>query len=85
MPDMRWIFVYISPGLDPAVLEERKAPLGPVTIAWFCALCALAVWTSRRWFIVGVAYFVVTNLAPTWFRAGYSAAGHPCAAGGGLE
>jgi signal transduction histidine kinase len=39
-------------------------PVGPVTIAWFCALYALAVWTSRRWFIVGVAFFVASNLAP---------------------
>jgi hypothetical protein len=26
MLDMRWIFLDISPGLDPVVLEERKAP-----------------------------------------------------------
>jgi signal transduction histidine kinase len=39
-------------------------PVGPVAIAWFCALYALAVWTSRRWFIVGVAFFVASNLAP---------------------
>jgi signal transduction histidine kinase len=39
-------------------------PAGPVTIGWFCALYALTVWTTRRWFIIGVAYFVVTNLAP---------------------
>jgi signal transduction histidine kinase len=39
-------------------------PAGPVSIAWFCALYALTVWTSRRWFIVGVAFFAATNLAP---------------------
>ena len=39
-------------------------PVGPVAIAWFCALYALAVWTSHRWFVVGVAFFVVSNLAP---------------------
>jgi signal transduction histidine kinase len=39
-------------------------PVGPVTIAWFCALYALTVWTSPRWFIAGVAFFVVTNMAP---------------------
>ena len=39
-------------------------PAGPVTIGWFCALYALTVWTTRRWFIIGVAYFVATNLAP---------------------
>jgi signal transduction histidine kinase len=39
-------------------------PPGPVSIGWFCALYALVVWTSRRWFIVGMAFFVVSNLAP---------------------
>jgi signal transduction histidine kinase len=39
-------------------------PAGPVAIAWFCALYALTVWTSRRWFIAGVAFFVASNLAP---------------------
>jgi signal transduction histidine kinase len=39
-------------------------PVGPVTIAWFCALYALAVWTSPRWFVAGVVFFVVTDMAP---------------------
>jgi len=39
-------------------------PAGPVSIARFCALYALAVWTSPQWFIVGVVFFVATNLAP---------------------
>jgi hypothetical protein len=39
-------------------------PVGPVAIAWFCALYALTVWTSRRWFMVGVAFFAASNLAP---------------------
>lgn len=36
-------------------------PAGPVTIAWFCALYALAVWTSTRWFAVAVVFVVVAN------------------------
>jgi signal transduction histidine kinase len=43
-------------------------PVGPVTIAWFCALYALAVWTSPRWFVAGVAFFVVTDMAPAVVR-----------------
>ena len=39
-------------------------PVGPVLIAWFCVLYALAVWTSPRWFIAGVVFFVVTDMAP---------------------
>jgi len=39
-------------------------PVGPVTIAWFCALYALAVWTSDRGFVVGVAWFAVSDVAP---------------------
>jgi signal transduction histidine kinase len=41
-----------------------RLPAGPVTIGWFCALYALAVWTSLRWFVVGVAFFVMSDLAP---------------------
>ena len=37
---------------------------GPVTIAWFCALYALAVWTTDRQFVLGVAFFVVSDLWP---------------------
>jgi signal transduction histidine kinase len=37
-------------------------PAGPVTVAWFCALYAMAVWTSRLWFLVGVAFFAVSDL-----------------------
>jgi len=39
-------------------------PAGPVTIAWFCALYALAVWTSARWFVVGVIWFALSDVAP---------------------
>jgi signal transduction histidine kinase len=39
-------------------------PAGPVTIAWFCALYALAVWTRPRWFVAGLVFFAVTNLWP---------------------
>jgi signal transduction histidine kinase len=43
-------------------------PVGPVTIAWFCALYALVVWTSPRWFVAGVAFFAVTDIAPALVR-----------------
>jgi signal transduction histidine kinase len=39
-------------------------PVGPVTIAWFCALYALAVWTSALGFVVGVAWFALSDVAP---------------------
>ena len=41
-----------------------QLPAGCVTVAWFCALYALAVWTSWPWFITGVLFFVASNLAP---------------------
>jgi signal transduction histidine kinase len=37
-------------------------PAGAVTVAWFCALYALAVWTTWRWFTVGLAFFAASNL-----------------------
>jgi signal transduction histidine kinase len=39
-------------------------PAGPITIGWFCALYALAVWTTFRLFVVGLIIFVTTDLAP---------------------
>jgi signal transduction histidine kinase len=39
-------------------------PAGCVTVAWFCALYALAVWTTWRWFIAGMVSFVATDLLP---------------------
>jgi signal transduction histidine kinase len=39
-------------------------PVGPVTIGWFCALYALAVWTSAWGFVVGVAWFAFSDVAP---------------------
>jgi signal transduction histidine kinase len=39
-------------------------PAGPLTIAWFCALYALAVWTSAAWFAFGLVFVVVSNLVP---------------------
>jgi signal transduction histidine kinase len=49
------------------VLEGRFAtlPAGAVTAAWFCALYALAVWTTWRWFLAGLAWFVLTDMLPT--------------------
>jgi len=41
-----------------------QLPAGCVTVAWFCALYALAVWTRWPWFVAGVLFFVVSNLAP---------------------
>jgi signal transduction histidine kinase len=41
-----------------------KLPVGPVTIGWFCALYALAVWTSTRGFVLGIAWFAFSDVAP---------------------
>jgi signal transduction histidine kinase len=49
------------------VLEGQVAtlPAGAVTAAWFCALYALAVWTTWPWFLAGLAWFVLTDMLPT--------------------
>jgi signal transduction histidine kinase len=49
------------------VTEGRIAqlPAGAVSVGWFCALYALAVWTTWPWFTAGVAFFAATNLLPT--------------------
>jgi signal transduction histidine kinase len=57
-------------GFLVAVHWTLSLPAGPVTIAWFSALYALAVWTSPRWFVVGLAFFTVTNLGPDLVRPG---------------
>lgn len=40
---------------------DLPVPAGPVTIAWFCALYALAVWTSNAWFVISVVFVVLAN------------------------
>jgi signal transduction histidine kinase len=40
-------------------------PAGAVTAGWFCALYALAVWTTWPWFLVGIAFFIGSDLIPT--------------------
>jgi signal transduction histidine kinase len=49
------------------VIEGLISPLpaGAVSVAWFCALYALAVWTTWRWFVVGVLFFIASNLLPS--------------------
>jgi signal transduction histidine kinase len=43
-----------------------QLPAGCVTVAWFCALYALAVWTTWPWFIAGALFFVASNLLPSF-------------------
>ena len=40
-------------------------PAGCVTVAWFCALYGLAVWTTWPRFVAGTAFFVASDLAPS--------------------
>jgi signal transduction histidine kinase len=46
-------------------LSGPSLPAGCVTVGWFCALYALAVWTTWPRFTAGVGVFVVSNLLPT--------------------
>jgi signal transduction histidine kinase len=52
-------------GLLAVTINFGNIPAGPVTVAWFCALYAMAVWTGRLWFVVGVVFFAVSDLW-TW-------------------
>ena len=44
--------------------QIANLPAGAVSVGWFCALYALAVWTTWPWFIAGVAFFAASNLLP---------------------
>jgi signal transduction histidine kinase len=48
------------------LLSLSTDPAGPpfVAVGWFCALYALAVWTTSRWFWFGLAFFAVSDLLP---------------------
>jgi signal transduction histidine kinase len=51
------------------VAQLRSLPINPsgppvTAVGWFCALYALAVWTTRRRFWAGLAFFVVSDLLP---------------------
>ena len=39
-------------------------PAGPLSVAWFCSLYALAVWTTTTWFVVGSAFFAGSSVLP---------------------
>ena len=41
-------------------------PAGAITAGWFCALYALAVWTTAPRFIAGAVFFVVSDLVPPY-------------------
>jgi len=43
-----------------------ELPAGFLTIGWFCALYALAVWTSKRVFVAALVFVVVSDL---WHEA----------------
>ena len=48
--------------LDASLLGHL--PAGPVTVGWFCALYALTVWTTLRWFLAGLVFFAASDLLP---------------------
>ena len=45
------------------IVDYTHLPAGPVSIAWFCGLYALAVWSSFLWFVIGVVFFAGSNFA----------------------
>jgi signal transduction histidine kinase len=49
------------------------------TIAWFCTLYGLTVWTTSRQFLVGTAFVTVTNVAASAGPAGSPARSMPFA------
>jgi signal transduction histidine kinase len=38
------------------------------SIAWFCVVYGLTVWTTRRWFVIGVVSIAITDLGPLVVR-----------------
>ncbi|HEY6458984.1 MAG TPA: hypothetical protein VIY73_02505, partial [Polyangiaceae bacterium] len=48
---------------------SRDVQIIATSVAWFCALYGLTVWTSRRRFALGAAYVAVSNFLPA--IAGY--------------
>src|SRR4051794_29109851 len=55
-------------GLLSATFELVHGPAGAITIAWFCALYALAVWTRTRTFVVALVFVVLANGGPGMFQ-----------------
>jgi signal transduction histidine kinase len=54
-------------GVQALMVTEQflgHLPAGAVTAGWFCALYALAVWTTWPWFLAGIAFFAGSNLLP---------------------
>jgi signal transduction histidine kinase len=56
------------------VLGFNTVPSGGppvVAVAWFCALYALAAWTTTRWFAAGLVFFVVSDLVSAVFGSSH--------------
>ena len=58
------------PGAAGGRGAARPPARGRVTVAWFCALYALAVWTTWPWFVAGLAFFVGVEPAASDRRSG---------------
>jgi signal transduction histidine kinase len=54
-----------------AAFDLPTTVAGPpvVAVGWFCALYALAVWTTPRKFWIGLAFFVASDLVPEAFSS----------------
>ena len=52
--------------VSQSAVPLELAPAGPpfVTVAWFCVLYALAAWSTARWFVIGLAFFVASDAIP---------------------
>jgi signal transduction histidine kinase len=78
--------VAVGLGVQAALVVDVQAPghlpAGPVTVAWFCALYGLAVWTTTRWFIAGLAFFSLSNLLPQLFNSDNTSTVVPFTVGG---
>jgi signal transduction histidine kinase len=58
----------VGVGVQALLVAEGQIahlPAGAVTVAWFCGLYALAVWTTWPRFTAGVLFFVASNLLPS--------------------
>jgi signal transduction histidine kinase len=58
----------IGIGVQALMVTEgqiARLPAGAGTVAWFCALYALAVWTTWPWFLGGVSFFAASSLLPS--------------------
>jgi signal transduction histidine kinase len=58
----------VAQGVLTATVNHADLPAGTLTLAWFCALYGMAVWTSSRQFYLALPFVLLANAGTDLWR-----------------